>query len=185
MSVVRPGEDGTVSLAHRQLAELRTRNRRLESRLRELIDTARANERRFAACRDIAVGFLQCRSLDDVVDMAVERLPAALGIDCACLLGADASLGMRSAEGVAHLLPPGDAFLGNIRPAEAEQLFDDRRVQSVAIVALSSGGQTLGFLALGSHQARRFATGDGTMFVQFIAETTAAALDLHRARTAP
>lgn len=185
MSIARPGEDGTVSLAHRQLDELRTRNRRFEARLRELTEAARANERRFAACRDVALALLRCRCLEDVVRVAVERLPRTLGIDRAALLGPYPELGMRPTDPLSHLLPARGAFLGNIRPAEAEQLFADDEIRSVAIAPLGTAMQGGGFLALGSREPTRFAAGDGTVFVEFVADTTAAAIDLHRGREAP
>ncbi len=163
---------GAVPLADHQLADLRRRNAELTDRLRELTRNARRNEQLFQACRQLAVRLFDVHDADDAVATLHATLTANFGFEAVTLLSdvLPASMHVRDPSPVAHLLGRSGVFLGNIRADEANALFGDGSGATSVAIAPLRATRPLGHLAFGSSNAAHFGNGQGTVFVDFVAD---------------
>ncbi|HYW02633.1 MAG TPA: DUF484 family protein [Gammaproteobacteria bacterium] len=181
---------GAASLIERQVSLLRERNRKLEQRLNELLDVARANEQLLERMHKLTLALLEARGLDEALNAVQDTLRSEFDVDeVALLLYRDDADGEQ--RGPAQLLRADDERLRvfarvreNGRPrcgepgtGQAEMLFGPRarKVASLALIPLGEGGYD-GLLGAGSHRRDRFHPGMGTMFLARIGELVGAAL---------
>ena len=79
-----PHESGSaVSLIERQVGVLRDKLQASDSRLRELMDNARSNERLAESRHRLAINLLGAHDLDDVISIVLDELGNELGADFA------------------------------------------------------------------------------------------------------
>ena len=184
---------GTVSLVERQISVLRQKDLKLEKKLKELIEVARANDLLAAKIHELAIQLLASSNLESTIAALEEGMRSGFGADHAVLVlfgdpGAfddiDAGRFFRVVERDADELTPFKTFLkanaarcGQIRDAQREFLFHDdaSEIGSVALVPLSKGAE-IGFLAIGSNDTDRFHPGMSTDFLTRLGDLVAGAL---------
>ncbi len=182
-----------ISLVERQVSVLRQKDVKLERRLKDLIDIARANDE---LARKIHVLSLELMSATDVaatIASVEQAVRAGFGADHAVLVlfgdedafaGVDRGRFFRAIKRDDGSLKPFATFLekngprcGQARDSQLEFLFRDdaSEIGSVALVPLGAKSE-FGFLAIGSHDAKRFHPGMSIDFLARVGELVAAAL---------
>jgi uncharacterized protein YigA (DUF484 family) len=179
-----------VSLIERQVELLRVRNRRLEDRLENLIDTASDNEKRATNVHKLARSLLRAPSLAAIGVALKLRMHEDFDID-ESFVGVSGNLFQRhDIDCIAPLEPSGaiakafDGFL-RTRLIECGPIDEDRArllfprasmpIRSAAIVPLEKE-RSLGLMALGSREPDRFQPRQGKLFLEMVADLVAAAI---------
>ena len=184
---------GTVSLVERQVSVLRQKDLKLERRLKELLEVARANDVLAGKIHELSLKLLAAASLADTLAVVEAALRTSFGADQSVLvLFGDPGLfedapdsrffrplarddeAMRA---FATFLDSDSPRCGQIRDAQKEFLFPGSadEIGSVALVPLG-GKSDCGFLAVGSVDADRFHPGMSIDFLARIGDLVAAAL---------
>jgi len=188
LEIPHAGADGTISLIERQVEMLRERQQMSQQQLRDLVNTARDNERLAERLHTIAV---ELSALKDF-SHALQRVPTIvrdnLLVDFAALR-VEANGIPESAEVVDPEADPVYVDLRN-RVAHGRAVCDDRvaarlleylfgataePVQSCALIPLT-GRPLLGLIALGSTDQRRFGLDMGTWYLDRLGELISATL---------
>jgi uncharacterized protein len=182
-----------VSLVERQVSLLRQKELKLERQLKELISVARANDVLAAKIHALGLQLLGTRQLDETITAVEKAMRSGFGADHAVLVlfgdpaaftDIDAGRFFRVIERGDAQLKPFDTFLkangprcGQVRDAQREFLFhgDRDEVGSVALVPLGSHAN-IGFLAIGSADAKRFHPGMSIDFLARVGDLVAGAL---------
>ena len=185
-----------VSLIERQVFVLREKNQAQETRLRELMDVARDNERLAQSRHGLALNLLSSRDLDDVVSMVLDVLSNQLAVDYAVVklfsqdkpridespdLFVDADDNALAV--FKTMLEHKNTVCGKATKEQKEFLFTDAadRIKSAAIIPLVAGAN-LGLIGLGSNDIDRFNPSMGTDFLAQIGELISASLAVHLER---
>lgn len=187
-----------ISLVERQVAALRDKNEKLESRLRELIDVARGNDVLAAKIHRLACRLVRAEDASAVMDALETSLREDFGASEWLLLVMSERESPLSKLSSRHLrlMRPGAAELkmfetlfesgrprcGQIRDSQRDYLFGAGTVEigSAALVPLAnkSGGKAAGaaLLAIGSPDAERFHPTMSTEFLARIGELVSEAI---------
>ena len=172
-----------VSLVERQVAVLREKNEKLESRLRELIEVARDNDVLASKIHRLACRMIRARSAPALIDALEASLREDFGASEWILLLAPtsqtelakiSSRHLRIVDALAHelkmfetLFESGRPRCGQIRDSQRDYLFgpDTVEIASAALVPLGMNASA-GLLAIGSPDTERF---HPTMSTEFLA----------------
>jgi len=172
-----------VSLVERQVAVLREKNDKLESRLRELIEVARDNDVLAGKIHRLACRMIRARTATALIDSLESSLREDFGASEWILLLAPAaqtefakvsSRHLRIVDAMAHelkmfetLFESGRPRCGQIRDSQRDYLFgpDTVEIGSAALVPLGPNASA-GLLAIGSPDTERF---HPTMSTEFLA----------------
>jgi len=184
---------GAVSLVERQVSVLRQKDVKLERQLKELIEVARANDLLAAKIHELTMQLFAASDLTTTIISLEEGMRSGFGADHAVLVvfgdpdafrDIHAGRFFRVVEKNAAALGPFKTFLdtgsarcGQIRDAQRAFLFqeDADEIGSAALVPLVSGTK-IGFLAIGSADARRFHPGMSIDFLTRLGDLVAGAL---------
>lgn len=185
-----------VSLVERQVSMLRQKDVKLEKKLKELIDVARANDVIAAKIHQLSLQLLSAPDLQTTVIAIEEAVRAGFGADQAVLVlfgdpdgfgDVDAGRFFRVVERNSASLKPFATFLsgsgprcGQARDAQINFLFrgDADEIGSVALIPLGNKAE-IGFVAIGSGDADRFHPGMSIDFLARVGDLVAAALKRH------
>jgi hypothetical protein len=184
---------GAISLVERQVDVLRQRNIALETKLRELVEVARTNDRLGGRIHSLALLLMRSRSREEVIDILDEQLREGFSVDQAALVLFDSVPGLVQGHSqfvrVVHredpAIGPFKSFLQNssprctrVRDAQREFLFGPgAEIQSMALVPLGPRSE-FGFLAIGSRDPDHFQPSKSIDFLARLGELTACALSL-------
>lgn len=179
---------GAVSLIERQVQILRTRNTRIERKLRELITMARANDALIKRVHQLSLRMIRASGTGAVLEALEASLRDDFAADYSVLTlfaesGQTSEAGfVRSAARNGDALKPFNSFLssktprcGQLSDAQREFLFSDKPVGSAALVPLNAESPQ-GFLAIGSRNAQHFHPTMSTDFLGNIGSVVGAAL---------
>jgi len=184
---------GTVSLVERQVSALRQRDTKLERRLSDLVEVARANDELGRKIHALSIRLLATRSLAETLSVCESTLRTAFDAEQSVLVifrdealfeGIDVGRFVRTADQDGDELKAFDAILsrssprcGQIRDSQRDFLFgvDTVEIGSCALVPLGEHCE-IGFLAIGSVDANRFNPAMSIDFVERLGELIAAAL---------
>lgn len=184
---------GAVSLVERQVSMLRQKDLKLERKLKELLEVARANDTLAGKIHGLTLRLLGATTLAETLEVCETTLRTAFDADQAVLvlfgepaLFADLEAGrfFRPMRRDDPQLKAFDTFLagssprcGQVRDAQRDCLFgpDTDEIGSCAMVPLGTNSDA-GFLAIGSADADRFHPGMSIDFLARLGELIAAAL---------
>lgn len=184
---------GTVSLVERQVSVLRQKDVKLERRLKDLLDVARANDVLVAKIHELSLSLLAADTLESTLAAVESSLRTAFGADHSVLVlfcdpdlfeGADGNRFFRPLDRNAKDMQAFSTFLdsdsprcGQIRDAQRDFLFpgETDEVGSAALVPLGKKCTT-GFLAIGSSDSDRFHPGMSIDFLARLGDLVSAAL---------
>lgn len=183
---------GTISLIERQVEVLRDRNRHLEARLAELMETGRANDALAEKIHRYARRMIAARGAVAAVQALETSLREDFDLRQAVLVLFRDDAGLRALESQFLRLVPREApelktfdslfaggkpRCGQVRDAQRDFLFGAGAVNvgSAALVPLGPQG-SLGILALASADAARFNPSMSTEYLARIGEMLATAL---------
>ncbi len=184
---------GAVSLVARQVSVLRQKDLKLERRLKDLIEVARANDVLSAKIHALALQLLSAADLARTIAAVEEAVRSGFGADQSVLVlfgdpdgFANVASGrfLRAIDREDASLKPFHTFLasgnprcGQARDTQLEFLFRDDAgdIGSVALIPLGNKSDT-GFLAIGSADSNRFHPGMSMDFLARVGDLVAAAL---------
>lgn len=188
--IPHPHGGRAISITERQMLALRNRNRELESKLSELIEFGEENDGISEKLHRLGMALVSAGALPVVFDALHDHLANDFAIPhvalCLWDVPGDAPVPafVQIEDSLAvlaeQLIHP---FCGGVDVFDPVAWFGERGVgiRSQALMPLRYGGKTLGLLALGSEDAKRFFPEMGTLYLDRLGELTAAAL----ARTLP
>lgn len=184
---------GTVSLVERQVSVLRQKDVKLERKLKELLEVARANDTLAGKIHGLALGLLNAGSLSETLAVIEAALRTAFEADQSVLVYfgdpaltdlIDSGRFFRPMKREDPELQPFATFLGSSHP-RCGQVRDSQRdflfgpatdeVGSAALVPLGEQCRQ-GFLAIGSVNAERFHPGMSFDFLARMGELVAESL---------
>ena len=183
----------TVSLVERQVSALREKTQKLEAKLRELIEVARANDVLSEKIHRLAKRLIHARSATQVVSALEASLREDFGATNWLMvltrndLPEVAHLGSRHVRVVDRAAPELKMFetffesarprCGQIRDSQRDYLFgaDAVEIGSAALVPLGPQS-SFGLMAVGSHDADRFQPTMSTEFLAKIGELVSEAI---------
>lgn len=184
---------GTVSLVERQVSVLRQKDLKLERKLKDLIEVAKANDTLGTKIHHLALQLLQASDLNETLKCIEESLRAGFGADQSILIlfrnpemfeNHDVGRFLLPIKRDDESLKAFDTFLngsgprcGQIRDAQRDFLFgkDTDELGSAALIPLGKKSE-VGFLAIGSADAHRFHPGMSIDFLTRLGELVAEAL---------
>jgi uncharacterized protein YigA (DUF484 family) len=184
---------GTVSLVERQVSVLRQKDLKLERKLKELIEVARANDALAAKIHQLALQLFAASDLSETLEFIEASLRAGFGADQSILvLFGEPDTFKNDRLGRFFLPLPRDdeslqafdTFLkgsgprcGQIRDSQRNFLFgkETNELGSAALIPLGKKSE-VGFLAIGSVDANRFHPGMSIDFLTRLGELVAEAL---------
>jgi uncharacterized protein YigA (DUF484 family) len=184
---------GTVSLVERQVSVLRQKDLKLERKLKELLDVARANDLLGSKIHKLALALLTASDLAQTLKICEDALRVAFDASQAVLVlfrdpalfdDIDTGRFFRPMSRQDASLGSFDTFLkrnnprcGQIRDSQRDFLFGQEtdEIGSCALVPLGAKSE-LGFLAVGSSNADRFHPGMSIDFLARLGQLIAAAL---------
>jgi uncharacterized protein YigA (DUF484 family) len=184
--VPHPHGGRAVSLAERQMLTLRDKNRDTESKLAELIAFGEENDQISEKVHRLAVGLIAVETFSAVIhlmrfhlrdDFSVPHVALRLwkkpeGISELPEFAAVAEELQVFADTLTH------PYCGSTSGFGTAAWFGEQatHLRSQALVALCDGGATIGMLALGSEDTKRFYPEMGTLYLERIGEMLSAAL---------
>lgn len=178
-----PHARGTsVSLVERQMAVLRQRGLDMRSRLTQLLEVARDNDRLFQLTRDLTLQLLEADSLEALVAALEDSLKQKFKVEFVGLVFfAQEPLAVGRTENLADAqkkisgLLVGIPVCGALRESELQFLFGEQQAQSIQSAAVISIAhkEKLGVLALGSENPQQYSNAVDTLFLDYIAQVVA------------
>ncbi len=184
---------GAVSLVERQVATLRQKNLKLERKLRELLDVARANDRLAARIHGLSLALITAGDRAETLQRVARTLTTGFGADHAVMVlfgdpaqyeGVDERRFLHVIERDDPRLGPFETFLaagrarcGRVRDSQREFLFGAAadEVGSMALLPLGEHAE-LGFIGIGSVDADHFHPAMSIDFLTRIGELVATAM---------
>lgn len=192
MALVLPREQGSAaSLASYQLEVLRDKNRELNRRLQELIEIAHENETLMVRVHTLTLALMRAHTLPETANAIVAALTEDFHTDLVrlVLFRADPDLpaaewliaepaGAAALPAFAEFFKRAEPLCGRVQQDKLDALFGAKagEVRSTVLLPIDS----LGLLAIGSHDENRFHPGMGTVFLKLIAEAVATAIGRFR-----
>ena len=187
---------GTVSLVERQVSVLRQKDLKLERKLKDLLEVARANDTLATKIHALSLQLLRTSNLSDTLKSIEESLRAGFGADQSILVlfgdpdefkNIDVGRFFLAIDRDDETLKAFDTFLGGsgprcgqVRDSQRDFLFgrETDEVGSAALIPLGKKSE-FGFLAIGSVDANRFHPGMSIDFLKRLGELVAEALKRH------
>jgi hypothetical protein len=184
---------GTVSLVERQVSVLRQKDLKLERRLKELLEVARANDLLATKLHQLTLQLLAAGNLADTLKALETALRTGFNADQSILVlfgNPDAFREVRVGRFLKVIecddpaLKPFETFVGShsprcgqVRDVQRDFLFGSQtdEVGSAALVPLGKKSE-IGFLAIGSVDANRFHPGMSLDFLKRLSQLVAEAL---------
>jgi hypothetical protein len=186
---------GAVSLIERQVKVLRDTNHRLEDRIRDLVETAQANEELSEKMHRYSIGLMQAATANDLLNIAETSLQKLFNIEVASIrfkpgfetgieAGSDAMISDKAYAALLDSLGIGRGNCHNdLDDALLQALFGSgaEGIRSCGLAAIDTPHR-IGILALGSPSKNRFAPDKGTLFLERLGEQVSSALIRHGVR---
>lgn len=171
-----------VSLVERQVSVLRERNMEMRHRLNELIEVARENDQLFEKTKQLILGIVAAKSLDELTSAVQVALKQEFQADVSALtLFAPAQEKLLSQarvvplqeakQSIQGILSSSRAVCGTLRPQEMSFLFPEQTSElGSAAVAPLGDGEVVGVLAVGSFDPNHYRANMGTMFLTYVGD---------------
>jgi uncharacterized protein YigA (DUF484 family) len=173
-----------VSLIERQVSALREQNDKLKSKLLNLVQVARDNDRLNARMHSMIMDLVKARTIATLLDTLSEHLHNEFNADAIAfhLTGLNETMARETG---ARTLIINDSFkaqfsdvlsttnpvCGRLSESQLDSLFNEQAtaLESAAIIQIGEHAEQ-GLLAIGSREANRFFPGMGTHFLRHLGE---------------
>ncbi|MGD2075173.1 MAG: DUF484 family protein [Gammaproteobacteria bacterium] len=178
------GSGNAVSLIERQVQVLREQNATLRSRLVELVNVARDNDRLSEQMHQLTLDLLRADSLPPLLDVLEDHLRNEFEADAVALRLTGLDEARQRETGAAPMviddaaqqlfpnaLGDGKPQCGRLKQQQLQFLFGSaaQDIESAVVIPLGKRGSE-GLLAIGSREVDRFNPGMGTLFLSHLAE---------------
>lgn len=183
-----------ISLIERQVQVLREQNQDLKTKLLELVDVARDNDRLNERMHQMTLDLLQAGSLIEMLDTLENHLRNEFSADTITLHLPGLDEVCRRETGAADLviddalkalfpnpLSENKPQCGRLRQDQLDFLFHDQAaaIESAAVIPLGDHAQA-GLLSIGSREVNRFSSSMGTLFLSHLGAMLTRLLNTHR-----
>jgi uncharacterized protein YigA (DUF484 family) len=163
--------DGAVSLVERQVALLRERNAELRRRLDGLVARAEQNEALLHATQEVISSLAERSSKDDIASLFCALVKKSFSVELVAFHWCGDNGDSPSNAVASHLLGNKNATSGPLRAHELKALFDEEATEgSAALARLTTRRQESAVIAVGSVDATRYGIGEGTLFLEYLAD---------------
>ena len=163
--------DGAVSLVERQVALLRERNAELRRRLDGLVARAEQDETLLHATQDGISSLAERSSKDDIARLFCSLVKKSFNVELVAFHWCGDNGDSPSNAVASHLLGNKNATSGPLRVHELKALFDEEATEgSAALARLTTRRQESAVIAVGSVDATRYGIGEGTLFLEYLAD---------------
>ena len=186
MVIPHPHGGRTISITERQMLSLRDKNKQLEVKMNELLQFGEENDSISEKMHRLGVAMIAAASFQSVLHTLNFHLRDDFSIPHVALRlwnrpdNADElpEFTEVSAELQAFAETLGQPYCGSTSGFETSSWFGEasRHIRSQALIALRTGGGTIGMIALGSEDGQRFYAGMGTLYLERLGEMASAAL---------
>ena len=186
MIIPHPHGGRTISITERQMLSLRDKNRQLEGKMGELLQFGEENDVISEKMHRLAVAMISAATFQAVIhtlnfhlrdDFSIPHFALRLWDrpDNVAELPEFAEVGEELMSFAETLTQP---YCGSTSGFETSSWFGEasRHIRSQALIALRTGGGTIGMIAIGSEDAQRFYAGMGTLYLERLGEMASAAL---------
>ena len=186
--VVIPHPHGgrTISITERHMLSLRDKNRQLEGKMGELLQFGEENDVISEKMHRLSVAMVSASTFQAVIhtlnfhlrdDFEIPQFALRLWDrpDGIAELPEFADVSQELQTFAETLMQP---YCGSTSGFETSSWFGEgsKHVRSQALIALRTGGGTMGMIALGSEDAQRFYAGMGTLYLERLGELASGAL---------
>ena len=179
-----------ISLVEKQVAVLRQRNGDMHTRLNNLLENARENDRLFDKTKRLVLSLIEAQDLGDLVDALYYSFDKEFGIHYTRLIIFSKHEQPSNAARVENMniakdfigkrLKQSRLVSGGIDERETQFLFDrDHQAIGSAALAVLSNNAIIGVLAIGNRDPEYYRSSMGTLFLSYIAEVLNRLLPLH------
>ncbi len=184
--VPHPHGGHTVSLAERQMLTLRDKNRATEGKLAELIAFGEENDQISEKMHRLSVALVAAETFQAVIHLLNFHLRDDFAVPHVALRLWDKPEGIENLPEFAVVSEELQVFAetlarpycGSTAGFGSNSWFGEHaaHIRSQALIALRTGGGTIGMIALGSEEAQRFYADMGTLYLERLGEMVSAAL---------
>jgi len=187
IAIPHPHGGRAISITERQMLALRDKNRQLESKLGELIGFGEENDAISEKMHRLAVALISAYTFPAVMhtlgyhlreDFAIPEVAVRLWSLPAGELESLPEFAAVSQELQVYAETLKNPFCGSTAGFETSTWFGEAslNVRSQALIALRSGGGTIGLIALGAVDGERFYAGMGTVYLERLGDMASAAI---------
>ncbi|MDR3353201.1 MAG: DUF484 family protein [Zoogloeaceae bacterium] len=186
ITLPHPHGGRTISLSERQMVSLREKNRHLERQLAEFLNFGEANDAIGEKMHRFSVALVAAETPQAALQLVNLHLKEDFAVPALTLKLWEALPGLPELPGFVAITPEHRAFVetlgkpycGTATPESAAAWFgaEAPRIRSEALVPLGNGGGSIGLIALGSEDARRFYADMGTLYLARLGELVSTAL---------
>jgi len=184
--IPHPHGGRTISITERQMLSLRYKNRQLEGKMGELLQFGEENDTISEKMHRLGVAMIATATFQSVLHTLNFHLRDDFSVPHVALRlwerpeNADElpEFAEVSAELQAFAETLNQPYCGSTTGFETSSWFGDAapHIRSQALIAMRNGGGTIGLIALGSEEAKRFYAGMGTLYLERLGELASAAL---------
>jgi uncharacterized protein YigA (DUF484 family) len=184
--IPHPHGGRTISITERQMLSLRDKNRQLEGKMGELLQFGEENDTISEKMHRLGVAMIATATFQSVLHTLNFHLRDDFSVPHVALRlwerpeNADElpEFAEVSAELQAFAETLNQPYCGSTTGFETSSWFGDAapHIRSQALIAMRNGGGTIGLIALGSEEAKRFYAGMGTLYLERLGELASAAL---------
>ena len=175
----------TISFAERRAEALEERLAQTQTKLQEVIDVSKDNERLFQACKTCLIELIERHDINTLASTIENSLGKAFSVNAHHLFlfengGFSTSRDLsridqsKLSRQMGNLFSTSAPWLGAIRPDEAKTIFPNAKmVASAAIVPVRRNKQLIGLFCLGSAEGNHFHAQLSTHFLELLADVIA------------
>jgi len=184
--IPHPHGGRTISITERQMLSLRDKNKQLEGKMGELLQFGEENDTISEKMHRLAVAMIAAANFQSVLHTLNFHLRDDFSIPHVALRLWDRPENAEELPEFAAVSEELQVFAetlnqpycGSTAGFETSSWFgtESQHVRSQALIAMRNGGGTIGLIALGSEDARRFFAGMGTLYLERLGEMASAAL---------
>lgn len=179
LKIPHPNTGSAVSLIEHQVELFRKQNARIQKQLDELVQIARENDRLSKNMHQLTLSLMAAKNLNEVLTLLYNNLRTDFSADAVCIrilaqpksakLSSNREFSADTAVITKHFgrqIKEGKAICGRAKTEQKKILFEEQgsKVKSLAFIPLKFTG-TVGMLAIGSYDEKRFHSGMGTLFL--------------------
>ncbi|MBW7901189.1 MAG: DUF484 family protein [Rhodocyclaceae bacterium] len=187
IAIPHPHGGRAISITERQMLTLRDKNRQLEAKLGELIGFGEENDAISEKMHRLAVALISAYTFPAVMhtlgyhlreDFAIPQVAVRLWSLPAGELESLPEFAAVSQELQVYAETLKQPYCGSTAGFETSTWFGEAApsIRSQALIALKSGGGTIGLIALGAYDGERFYAGMGTVYLERLGDMASAAI---------
>ena len=155
------------SLLERQILKLRDEQKDLMELLSSFVKTASINEDLFNKSKDLTLSILGASSSEEIINKVQENFHKQFNVDNCILRLHDNSEINELEEKTGMSFHKGSIHCGSFSQEKMNLLFNDNKVQSMAIAVIING-KDIGLLMLGSYDRTKYLGDEDTTFIEYI-----------------